>query len=880
MRIRVLPSFVLAAVVLAAASGAAHAQPRTLTIAYGGTASGSTTPAAGVHLYPDGYNVIVTANTEEGSFFGGWEGDAYGSELNLELNMNANKSITALFYPEGHRLTVHSTGLGNTNPLSGSTYYLAEGVYGVVHTYATDPTWRFDHWEGDYGDMNPAYATLIVPMDQDRDVTAVFIEKPLYTLTMALEGNGATTPAPGVYQYREYDFLSVSAVPDAGWRFSHWEGDYGDNLPTSPQLSLSMSQNRALTAHFVERPERTLTINTVGNGTTDPAAGVHTYLDLEVVVLTATPDLGWRFDHWEGDIVTLHPENPSLSLTLDADKTVTAVFAEYDHVLTVEATGDGTTTPAPGAYGQAEGASVWIYAWPGPGQAFDHWEGDIGAANPLEPSLNVVMTSDRLVRAVFAPGDWSLTLQHVGLGTGRTAPYDPGVYWFLDGRSVHLDALPDAGSFFGGWEDDVADYLPSIDFVINSDMLVSTRFESAGFALTLSVSGQGGTEPTAGTFPYASGITLNLSARDLYPGWAFDHWTGDIGAADPASRDIAVLMDRNRAVQAVFVERPVRTLTLGVTGNGSTNLPPGTYEYTDGQLVFLSATADAGSQFDHWEGDVGTGDPNLPSLQVTMDQDRAITAVFRLEGYHTLTLAIVGSGTANLAEGPHDYLEGTWVTLQATASTGWVFDRWEGDLGGASPNTIVISVQMDQDRSITLYFRTISMYTLTLSVVGNGVTQPAAGPHSYPVGRVMTVLALPRPGWSFDHWEGDFAAADPSSASIVITMDQDRLLTAYFTEIVVPQHAADTNRDDAIDLSELLRVIQFFNSNGLHCAAGTEDGYDPGPGDATCTPHSSDYNPQDWHIDLSELLRVIQFFNSAGYHVCAEGEDGFCPGPA
>jgi len=75
-------------------------------------------------------------------------------------------------------------------------------------------------------------------------------------------------------------------------------------------------------------------------------------------------------------------------------------------------------------------------------------------------------------------------------------------------------------------------------------------------------------------------------------------------------------------------------------------------------------------------------------------------------------------------------------------------------------------------------------------------------------------------------------------------------------------------------------VIQFFNFGGYHCETGTEDGYAPGyDGDKTCHPHSSDYNPQDWIINLSELLRLIQFFNSGGYHPCPDGEDGYCPGP-
>ena len=64
------------------------------------------------------------------------------------------------------------------------------------------------------------------------------------------------------------------------------------------------------------------------------------------------------------------------------------------------------------------------------------------------------------------------------------------------------------------------------------------------------------------------------------------------------------------------------------------------------------------------------------------------------------------------------------------------------------------------------------------------------------------------------------------------------------------------------------------------CQTGTEDGYDPGPGDHSCATYASDYNPQDWTISLSELLRVIQFYNSLGYRYCpAEAtEDGYCPG--
>ena len=102
-----------------------------------------------------------------------------------------------------------------------------------------------------------------------------------------------------------------------------------------------------------------------------------------------------------------------------------------------------------------------------------------------------------------------------------------------------------------------------------------------------------------------------------------------------------------------------------------------------------------------------------------------------------------------------------------------------------------------------------------------------------------------------------------------------------------PIHAADTNGDNVITLSELLRIVQLFNTGEFSCAAdgtASEDGYLPGPGATDCLPHASDYDAQDWSFSLSEVLRAIQFYNVDGYFQCLdaspETEDGFCPDTA
>lgn len=106
-------------------------------------------------------------------------------------------------------------------------------------------------------------------------------------------------------------------------------------------------------------------------------------------------------------------------------------------------------------------------------------------------------------------------------------------------------------------------------------------------------------------------------------------------------------------------------------------------------------------------------------------------------------------------------------------------------------------------------------------------------------------------------------------------------ITAPDEEAALPKliihHDADTDGDGRVGLSEVLRMIQFYNSEGYHVAPDTEDGFAPSPGPRTPPHHHADHTPRDWSIDLGELLRVVQLYNAGGYARDFTGEDGFSP---
>ena len=70
-------------------------------------------------------------------------------------------------------------------------------------------------------------------------------------------------------------------------------------------------------------------------------------------------------------------------------------------------------------------------------------------------------------------------------------------------------------------------------------------------------------------------------------------------------------------------------------------------------------------------------------------------------------------------------------------------------------------------------------HNLTVSINGQGIINPSEGEYEYPSGTQVTINVSAASGWDFGHWSGDATGTSPT---IVITMDSDKSVTAYFDD--------------------------------------------------------------------------------------------------
>ncbi len=287
----------------------------TYTLTVGTTGSGAVGKSPDQPDYDYGTLVTLTATPAAGWHFVNWSGDASGSTNPLGVTMDANKSITANFGIDMHALTVNVTGSGTVGKSPDQGAYDDGTVVTLTATPATG--WHFVGWSGDAsGSTNP----LDVTMNSDKTITATFAID-THTLTVATVGSGTVGKAPDQPSYDYGTLVTLTATPATGWHFVNWSGDASGS--TNP-LGVTMDADKNITANFAI-DTHTLTVATVGDGAVTKSPDQPSYDFGASVQLTATASAGWYFTGWSGD--ASGNTNP-LTVTMDADKNITATFAQ------------------------------------------------------------------------------------------------------------------------------------------------------------------------------------------------------------------------------------------------------------------------------------------------------------------------------------------------------------------------------------------------------------------------------------------------------------------------------------------------------------------------------------------------------------------------
>jgi len=449
-----------------------------------------------------------------------------------------------------------------------------------------------------------------------------------FPLTLAAQGSGTITPEPGTSYADEGAALSIEATPAPNWRFSHWTGDVAAEYASNNPLAFVMpARAAALTAVFEEVTYQ-LEITKEGGGYTDPLPGPHAYLHDTTVTVQAIPDPGWRFDRWEGEPDGDWQANPA-TVTMTGDKALRAVFVPIGVPVTmaVGPAGGGITYPAPGTREITAQSSLTLAALPEAGWRFDHWEA-VGAEVPEGNPATVTITGEATFTAVFARITHTLTLSTEGEGTLNPAI---GAHVFNYGTTVMIEAIPADGWRFAGWEHLGAKSAPEpanpLPVTMTGDLALRAHFVRIEEGLTILVRGMGATTPAPGNYQYAQGDHVTLTATPD-ENWMFSYWEGVEEL--PQSTSIDLVIFGNQVVTAVFVPRKA-TLTLAVTGEGTTTPATGAHIYDPGDTAVLYAQAADGWRFAHWEGtpaDQASANP----ASFTITADMAVTAVFEEDG--------------------------------------------------------------------------------------------------------------------------------------------------------------------------------------------------------------------------------------------------------
>lgn len=652
------------------------------------------------------------------------------------------------------------------------------------------------------------------------------------TLTVTKTGNGAgrIASAPSgidcgadcIEFYAQGAQVTLTASADPGSTFTGWQGACSG---AGAVCTIFLSATTNVTAVFTLNQYQ-VTAAKAGNGLgqlSSLPAGIACGSDCTefyaygtLVTISANADSSSTFAGWIG---ACSDNQPACTITVDAAKSVTAIFILNQYALTLNKSGGGAgkVVSSPGGIdcGNAcsasypHGTALTLTATAATGSTFAGWQG--ACSNAVNTCL-ISMDAAKAATALFTLNQYTVTLQKAGNGSGLVVSSPVGiacgssctaVYGY--GANLSFIATAAASTRFVGWSGACTGADPVCTVSVDAAKSITATFALKQYPVVVQKRGTGtgviSNQPgsincgsTCSELDEHGAITTFTATAD--PASLFSGWQG---ACTNTTVTCTVTIDSAKVVTATFTLKQYGlTVQQQGTGAGVIALAPNggscsstcTSQLDHGTVVTLTASAALSSTFSGWQG-ACTG--NTPRCTLTMDGAQAVTATFTLKQF-PLTVSKAGNGAGTVTSIPtgltcgvtctQSLSYGTAVTLTATAADHSTFSGWQGACTGNQP-TCTLTANASQQVTATF---TLNQYTLAVIQQGNGHGLVLSSPSgvdcgttcttALDYGTALTLTATPFTDTLFIDWQGGCTGA---AATCVVTLTADTAVTATFT---------------------------------------------------------------------------------------------------
>ena len=487
--------------------------------------------------------------------------------------------------------------------------------------------------------------------------------------------------------------------------------------------------------------------------------------------------------------------------------------------LTVEAdnTEWGTVTGG-GVYYYGDTAT--IEAIPNMGCEFLYWNDSI-TDNPRD----IVVTQDSTFIAYFGQLQYIITVESNNPDWGSVS--GGGTYHY--GDTIQIEAFPNLGHLFLGWEDGNTDNPRSI-IVTESQTYVALFAMQEYLVTTKVVPDNAGTVSGGGLYHYDDTVTLTVQNNT---GYVFSQWD-DSNTDNPRS----IIVESDTTFIAVFTPLSYEITTECDPAEGGTVTGAGIYDY--GSTAILTATPNEYYSFVCWSDGIASN-----PRHVTVTGDAHYKALFLFNGLPQYTITVTANDpTLGSVTGSGTYPQGATIEINATPNVNAFFSGWD-DGNTDNPRHITVT----QDMEFIALFTEIETATITVRAE-NPFIGSTYGSGVYPLNQVIIIGATPNSGFFFSGWQ-DGNMDNPRS--IIVTGDAEYI--ASFTQEPVVTYTITVYCDESQGF--ILGAGPYIAGSTATIAAIPADGY-------VFSKWSDDTTNNPKEVVVDHDIELTAFFNYTG----------------